>query len=168
MLGELDGEALGEPDDAELGSGVCRHHRCAPAPRARGAVENPATITLPNHLASGLATSEKRPSKIRGEDSIPLLDRGFDDRIDRNHTGVVDHDVKAAKGRDGALDTGTDVRLDCDIASDCKRGAGFPDLLCRGLGARFVDSPDADRSALADEPVGDTPPTPTLSPLADP
>src|SRR5260370_36747692 len=109
MLGQLDSEALSQPDDAELGSDIRSNHCSAPTPGARRTTQDPATLPLANHWASGLAAAEKGPSKVDCDYAIPFLDRRIENGIDRDHASVIDHDIEASKGRHGPLNTRPDV-----------------------------------------------------------
>lgn len=120
-------------------SDIRSHHCSATTPGARRTIQDPATLSLANHLASGLAAAEEGPSKVYCDYVIPFLDRRIENGIDRDHAGVVDHDVKAPKGRYGPLDTRPDVVFYGDVSADGNRHsecAGY--VPRRSLGALLM------------------------------
>ena len=152
---ELDGERLGEADHHRLGRAVHRDHGGRLHARDGRDVDDRAAVLAHPGPVGGLHPGER----AEGVDLDDLAGRGeveLDQRaVDRVDAGVVDEQVEAAEGLDGAAYGVLAVRGVVGLAGHGDRVVGAAergDGLVERLG---LARGQADPGALLDEPLGD-------------
>ena len=131
VLLALDGEHVGQTDEAHLRGAVVRLAEVAEDAGGRRGEDDAAVLPLLHHAERGLRDVE-RALQVDVEDDLEVLRRELRERLVAQDAGVVDDDVDASE----AVDRGLDDRLaalgrrDRVVVGD-RLAAGRLDLLAR-------------------------------------
>jgi hypothetical protein len=129
---ELAGEALRQPDQAELRGALRGHVRVAAHAVDRRDVDDAAAAPL-GHAGERGAAERRRGGQVRRDDPIPFRGGELEERPPDEHAGVVDEHVERTELRlrpGDALLRGAGPR---DVLGDRQRGAAELADLSRGL-----------------------------------
>src|SRR5918998_3671072 len=103
VLGPLDGEHLGQHDQAGFGGGVVSDARAGHGPGGRGDVDDIPRPPLPYHPVGRSARAQERRSQVDPEDVVPLFDGQIQGGGRRKDTGTVDENVERPERADGTF-----------------------------------------------------------------
>ena len=147
VLGPLQGQRIGEPDQAHLGRAVVGLAEVAQHAGIRGGAHD-AAIALFSHLVEGRTGDVERPPKMDGQHRVELLVLQLVEGLVPQDAGVVDHDIHPAErlhsgGGDGRPALGSGHRVGV-----CHRlAAAAVDLVGHFLGRPLAGTGAVGRSA---------------------
>ena len=145
LLDALDGERLGQPDEAHLGGAVVDLTEVAEQPRGTGRHDDP-TAALVVHVRPGGVGDVDRATQVRVENGIVVHGLRLLEGPVTDDAGVVDDDVDLPEGGERRLHDGLPAR---DAVDRVEVGHGFTaerldlldhDLCGRAVGAMPIDA----------------------------
>ena len=120
----LDGDDIGQPDEAGLGGRVVRFHRLPEIARRRRDEDEAAVLLFGHHLVRGLAQVETTV-QMDLQHLAPVVGGELVERNAVEDAGIADHGIESPEGVDSGIDDrlaalrAVDRVVRCDRASAC-------------------------------------------------